>query len=128
MIRLKSPQESLRKKARKGFHGYPVATIAFYGPDNTRASKVVLGIFPHEGEEAAVLERFFQEEDDIRRDPAIGNQMLELIRKHRVQSVVITEGIIGCPHEEGIDYPESKSCPQCPYWAGRNRFTGERIH
>ena len=39
-----------------------------------------------------------------------------------------TDGLIGCPHEEGIDYPEGKSCPQCPYWAGRDRFTRERIH
>src|SRR5712692_4405008 len=31
------------------------------------------------------------------------------------------DGIIGCPHEEGIDYPEGKSCPQCPYWARRAR-------
>jgi hypothetical protein len=128
MIRRKSPQESLRKKARKGFHGYPVATIAFYGPDNVRASKVVLGVFLQEGGEPAVLERLFQKEDDVPQDPAIGQQMLDLLRQHSVRSVVITDGIIGCPHEEGIDYPEGKSCPQCPYWAGRDRFTGERVH
>ena len=23
--------------------------------------------------------------------------------------------LIGCPHEEGIDYPEGHSCPHCPY-------------
>jgi hypothetical protein len=40
---------------------------------------------------------------------------------------VVTDGIIGCPHEEGTDYPEGASCPQCPYWAGRDRFTHERI-
>ena len=30
----------LARKARCGFRGFPVATIAFYGPDNTRANKV----------------------------------------------------------------------------------------
>jgi hypothetical protein len=128
MTRRKSPQESLRKKAQKGFHGYPVATIAFYGPDNMRASKAVLGIFLREGDEPVVLDRLFRKEDDVRRDPAIGRRILDLIRQHGVRSVVITDGIIGCPHEEGIDYPEGKSCPQCPYWAGRDRFTGERVH
>jgi hypothetical protein len=128
MIRRKSPQESLRKKARKGFHGSPVATIAFYGPDNTRASKVVLGIFLREGDDPAVLDRLFQKEDDVRQDPTIGQQILDLIRQHGVRSVAITDGIIGCPHEEGIDYPKGKSCPQCPYWAGRDRFTGQRVH
>jgi hypothetical protein len=28
------------KTRRKGFCGYPVATVAFYGPDDTRATKV----------------------------------------------------------------------------------------
>jgi hypothetical protein len=44
-----------------------------------------------------------------------------------VKSMVMTDGIIGCPHEDGIDYPEGTSCPKCPYWAGRNRFTKEHV-
>ena len=34
----------LRKKARKGMRGWPVGTVAFYGPDLSRASKVAVGI------------------------------------------------------------------------------------
>jgi len=66
----KFAQEILCKKTKKGFRGYPVATVAYYGPDNKRASKV----------------------------------------------------------EEGIDYPEGGICPKCPYWAYRDRWTGEIIH
>jgi RNA polymerase sigma factor (sigma-70 family) len=33
------------------------------------------------------------------------------IKAQHVRSVVVTDGIIGCPHEEGVDYPEGKSCP-----------------
>jgi hypothetical protein len=33
---------ALRNRAKKGFLGYPVATIAFYGPDDRRATKVAL--------------------------------------------------------------------------------------
>jgi hypothetical protein len=44
-------QTPLKKKARRGFRGYPVATVAFYGPDNTRATKVAVGIVPGEGAE-----------------------------------------------------------------------------
>ena len=36
----------LGKKAKKGFRGYPVATIAFYGPDSTTATKVAVAIVP----------------------------------------------------------------------------------
>src|SRR5271166_5746173 len=28
----------LRKKAKKGMHGWPIATIAFYGPDASRVT------------------------------------------------------------------------------------------
>jgi hypothetical protein len=31
--------------------GWPVATIAFYGPNPTRATKVAVGIIPSEGAE-----------------------------------------------------------------------------
>jgi len=103
-----------------------VATIAYYGPDNTRASKVAVGIVLAENAEP-LMERFFSEEDDVRYDPVVQEQILEVIQKHGARSVVSTGGLLGCPHEEGIDYPEGKSCPKCPYWADRDRLTGERI-
>ena len=61
-----------------------------------------------------------------RHDPAIGEQILAFLKPYAPRSTVVTDGIIGCPHEEGSDYPEGASCPQCPYWAGRDRFTHER--
>jgi hypothetical protein len=33
----------------------------------------------------------------------------------------------GCPHEEGIDYPEGEPCPQCPFWTHRDRWTGKLL-
>lgn len=41
--------------------------------------------------------------------------------------MAMTDSILGCPHEEGIDYPEGGSCPQCPFWSGRDRWILERI-
>jgi hypothetical protein len=120
-------QSPLTKKARRGFRGYPAATVAFYGPDDTRASKVAVGIAASEGAQVEILERWFAEDRDIRKDPIIGRQIQELIRQHGVKTVVVTEGIIGCPHEEGIDYPNGEVCPACPFWANRDRWTGEII-
>jgi len=40
----------------------------------------------------------------------------------------MTDGIIGCPHQEGIDYPDGEVCQECTFWKGRDRWTGERIH
>ena len=45
------PDKWLRKKAKQGMRGYPVGTIAFYGPDNRRASKVAVSVIPEEGAE-----------------------------------------------------------------------------
>lgn len=117
----------LRKKAKQGFRGYPIATVCFYGPTDQLASKVAVGIVRNEGEEPDQLERWFAEQSDIRRDPDIEAEVAGFIIAQGVKSVVMTDGIIGCPHEEGIDYPEGTSCPKCPYWAGRDRFTKERV-
>jgi len=38
----------LRKKAKKGMRGGPAATIAFYGPNLSQATKVAVGIVPSE--------------------------------------------------------------------------------
>ena len=62
-------QSPLKKKSRRGFRGYPVATVAFYGPDDTRASKVAVGVVASEGAGADPLERWFSEVGDVRRDP-----------------------------------------------------------
>jgi hypothetical protein len=102
--------------------------VAFYGPDNKVASKVVVGVFLKESNEPDFLGRWYSEgEIDVRQDPHIGEQILAFLKPHAPRSTVLADGIIGCPHEEGVDYAESTSCPQCPYWAGRDRFTRERI-
>ncbi len=50
-------RKPLDKKRRCGFRSYPLATLAYYGPDNTRASKAVVGIFHGQGQPVAVLKR-----------------------------------------------------------------------
>jgi hypothetical protein len=127
MARKSKALPGLRETARRGFRGYPVATIAFYGPDDTRASKVAVGIVTREGGQAEELERWYSDEMDVRNDPEIAKSILHFIETHHVKSVVMTERIIGCPHEEGIDYPEGKACPACAFWANRDRWTGEPI-
>lgn len=119
-------KSTLRKKARKGFRGYPVATVAFYGPDDKRASKVAVGIVANESGQISDLKRWYAEFSDLRQPGPIEKEVLEFIRFHQVRTVVVADRIIGCPHEEGIDYPEGESCPVCPFWKDRDRWTGDR--
>ncbi len=120
-------RDKLRKKSKQGFQGFPVATVAYYGPNEARASKVAVAVVMSEGAEPDSLERWFSELSDVRADPQINEAIMHYLQKHSVKSVVMPDRIIGCPHEEGVDYPDGESCPQCSYWAGRDRFTGKLI-
>src|SRR4051812_47892462 len=94
----------LRKKAKKGMRGWPVATIAFYGPSLRQATKVVVSIVPSENAEPRELRDWKLVVGDVRSDPAIAEEIMAFIELHGVLSIVMTDGIIGCPHQEGIDY------------------------
>ncbi|HEY3458293.1 MAG TPA: hypothetical protein VGK64_27180 [Bryobacteraceae bacterium] len=118
----------LQKKVRRGFQGYPVATVAFYGPDDQRASKVAVAIMPGEDAEPLALERWFSKDRDLRTDLTVAHNIQVFVEKHGVKSIVMADRILGCPNEEGIDYPEGQVCSQCPFWANRDRWTGEVKH
>jgi hypothetical protein len=122
--RFKNP---LSKRAKKGFRGYPVGTIAFYGPTAQQATKVAVGIVMREGAEPA-MKRWYGKEQDLRFDEEVAHQISAFLGEHQVLSVSMVDRIIGCPHEEEVDYPAGEACPNCPYWSGRDRFTGELIH
>jgi hypothetical protein len=120
-------RKRLSKRAKRGFRGYPLATVALYGPDDRTATKLTVGIVPAEHVDVTELKRWFLEGADIRNDAGITEEVLAFITAAGARSVVMTDKIIGCPHEEGIDY-HGPTCPMCPFWAGRDRWTGERSH
>ena len=117
----------LTKKARKGNKGFPIATIAYYGSNDKRATKIVCGIIKFEGADVEPMKKWLSI-IEIRSSEKVLSEILSFIGEQEVKSVVANEQIMGCPHEEGIDYEEGKSCPECHYWAGRDRFTYNRIH
>ena len=108
---------------------YPIATVAWYGPDDKTATKAAVGIVMKAGAEPAFLERWLSEGGrDLRNDPQIAREITAFIDSHHVGRVVMVDRIIGCPHEEGIDYPEGAICPRCPFWEGRDRWTGLMVN
>jgi hypothetical protein len=70
------------------------------------------------------LHRWFTETGDARADATISTEIATFLRAYAVKSVAMMDGIFGCPHEEGIDYPKGGTCPACPSWAGQDRLTG----
>jgi len=107
---------------------YPLAVVVGYGPDHRTVTKLVASIFKNPGQREPVdIEKWFahEGEGDIRKDPALMGAMVEFIKRHHVTDNVVYNWVWGCPHEEGIDYPEGGVCPHCPFWANLDRHTLE---
>ena len=120
-------KKRLAKKAKRGFRGYPVGTLTCYGPDDCRASKLVAAIVQDEDGEATEMHKWYSEHDDVRDTLKVIEEVAAFFDQFGVLSVVMPEEIIGCSHEEGVDY-QGPVCPQCPFWANRDRWTGDLIH
>ncbi len=120
-------KKRLAKKTKRGIRGYPVGTLSCYGPDDRRASKLVAAIVEHEGGGATEMHKWYSEHGDVRDTLEIIEEAIAFLEQFGVRSVVMPETIIGCPHEENIHY-QGPVCPKCPFWANRNRWTGELIH
>jgi len=114
------------KKTKKGMRGYPIATIAFYGPTSSLASKVVCSIFQYDGAEPDPMKKWFTDKD-ARTSEEIFCELSAFIDENEAMTVSMIDKIIGCPHEEGIDYPDGESCPTCLFWKNRDRFTDEIV-
>jgi hypothetical protein len=115
---MSKPITSLRKKAKLGDQGYPRATLAFYGPDDKKATKAVLGILLRDDDEPT-LYRYFSEEKDVRfkidakRTFSLACESMRCVR-------------LSCARNSS-DVPTKKAltilkAPRCPFWKGRDRF------
>ena len=113
----------LTNKTRRGMRGYPLGTVAYYRPDDRRATKVTAGIQLREDADIE-MRRWFVETGDARTNPVITEELLAYFEANGVKSVAMIDRIFGCPHEEGVDY-EGEYCPVYTFWIGRDRFTAE---
>jgi hypothetical protein len=95
---------------------YPIGTIALYGPDDQTTTKITAGVIVQDGAEP-ILNRWVA--SDVMTNPKVQQEMQGFFTEHGVKSVAMSEGNLGCPHEEGLDFPNGEDCPFCPYWRGK---------
>ncbi len=105
-----------RQRRGKGQAKSPLGTVALYGPDDKTTTKIVAGVILHEGAEP-ILKRWVA--TDVMTNPKVQKEIQEFFEQHGVGSVAMSEGNIGCPHEEGEDFPVGQDCPFCPFWKGK---------
>src|SRR5262249_11591041 len=95
---------------------YPIGTVALYGPDDRTTTKIAAGVILHDGAEP-IIQRWVA--TDVTTNPRVPPEMKGFFVEHGVKSVAMCEGSMGCPHEEGEDFPQGEDCPFCPFWRGK---------
>jgi hypothetical protein len=95
---------------------YPIGTVALYGPDDKTTTKIAAGVITSPTAEP-IIQRWVA--SDVTTNSRVQREMKEFFAGHGVKSVAISEGNMGCPHEEGEDFLEGTDCPFCPFWAGK---------
>jgi hypothetical protein len=95
---------------------YPIGTVAMYGPDDKSSTKIAAGVIMHATAEP-IVQRWVA--TDVITNPKVQKEMQAFFKKHGVKSVAISDGNLGCPHEEGEDFPVGEDCPFCPFWKGK---------
>ena len=95
---------------------YPIGTMAYYGPDDKTTIKIAACVF--KGPNSETIRRCWVA-TDVRTSPNIQQEIKDFFEKHGVKSVSMSDENVGCPHEEGKDYPMGEDCPFCPFWAGK---------
>ena len=93
---------------------YPVATITYHGPDDQTPTKISVGIV-HSKKTSPLVKHW--EGKEIGEDIEVAQEISQFIKEHKVQQIITSKNVMSCPHEEGIDYPEGETCPECSFWA-----------
>ena len=95
---------------------FPIGTVALYGPNDKVTTKIAAGVIVADAAEA-IIERWVG--TGVQENPKVQQEVKEFFARHGVKSVVVSDGNMGCPHEEGDDFPAGGDCPFCPYWKGK---------
>ncbi len=102
---------------------YPMGTVALYGPNDKSTTKIAAGVMLH-GSAEMIIKRWVA--TDIMTNPKIQRELNDFFQEHGVKSVIMSEGNMGCPHEEGQDFTVGEDCPFCPFWKGKQGSNQKR--
>jgi hypothetical protein len=105
-----------KHRKRKERPQYPIGTVALYGPDDKTTTKIAAAVILRDGAEP-IIQRWVA--TDVTTNPKVQQEMQDFFLQHGVKSVAMSEGNMGCPHEEGMDFPHGEDCPFCPFWKGK---------
>jgi hypothetical protein len=94
----------------------PIGTGALYGPDDKTTTKIAAWVILHDSAEP-IMQRWVAME--VMENAKVQQEMKEFFLQYGVKQVAMAEGNMGCPHEEGEDFPHGEDFPFCPFWKGK---------
>jgi len=104
---------SLRKVVEQK-ENFPIGILAYFGPSDQQITKAVAIVIPNKT--ASPLYKSWTT-PAIKTDSRVATEIGQYFLENNVKEVVMTDGVVGCPHDEGIDFPMGEQCPYCPFWA-----------
>jgi hypothetical protein len=83
-------KKRIAKQVKKGFKGYPLISIAYFGEDEQLATEVVMSFTLEEGAQAQ--EERFVSKTDAREDEVIQTTLIKVIDRANACTVLEVEG------------------------------------
>lgn len=84
-------KKRIAKQVKKGFHGYPLVALEYFGKTPDSASEVVISYTEEEGAEPQ--KQTFASGSDAREDETIQSTLLKIIERADAKTVTEVDGI-----------------------------------
>jgi len=97
---------------------YPVGILAYFGPDDETITKIVALVI--KGLDIEPVLRSWSQ-PGVTSDPVVAAEIGKYFLENAAEDIVMAGGVLGCPHEEGVDFPLGTECPHCIYWSSHTK-------
>ncbi|PPI80465.1 hypothetical protein DXI23_10215 [Marinobacter flavimaris] len=88
-------KKRIAKQVKKGFHGYPLVSLEYFGKTPDSVSEVVISYTEEEGAESQ--KQTFVSGSDAREDETIQSTLLKIIERADAKTVTEIDGISTLP-------------------------------
>ncbi len=90
-MNVEKAKKRIAKQVKKGFNGYPLVALSYFGKTSDIACEVAISYTLEEGSEPQV--QTFESKMDVREDEAIQSILVKIIERADAKSVTETSGV-----------------------------------
>lgn len=90
-MNLDKSQKRIAKRVKRGFQGYPMISINYFGPSEKLATKVEVSFI--EQEDAGPMVETFNSINDIRQDETVQTTIIKIIDRVDAKTVTLEDSV-----------------------------------